>query len=88
MTNPTTGFDLNPIQLRAAIATPSKWRDMLVAGTLADGTVELRDLQTDAAVILWHHADLTGRLSIGEPVSFHTAFDVLALGSEYLSVRS
>jgi hypothetical protein len=57
MTNSTTGYDLNPIQRRAAIATPSKWHDMFVAGVLADGTIELRDLQTDAAIVLWHHAE-------------------------------
>jgi hypothetical protein len=80
------GYQLHPIQRRAAIATPSQWRDALVVGATASGTITVYDLASDTTDTLWHFADLTDVLPVGEPVSVHEEYGVLAIGERYFSV--
>ncbi|MEX1077902.1 MAG: hypothetical protein WED09_02185 [Homoserinimonas sp.] len=81
-----TGYELHPIQRQAAIATASRWRDAIVTAVTADGWIELRDLVTDAATRVWHYADLS--VTPGEPVTINAHYGVLALGRNYISVRT
>jgi len=80
-----TGFELNPIQRLAAVATASQWRDVVVTGISADGWIDLVDLDTQAASRAWHY-EPTG-VSVGEPVSLHGQYGVLAVGRALFSVR-
>jgi hypothetical protein len=80
------GFQLHPIQRLAAIATPSQWRDALVVRTAASGTITVYDVAADSTRTLWHFADLSEILPVGEPVSVHDEYGVLAIGERYLSV--
>jgi hypothetical protein len=80
------GYQLHPIQRLAAIATPSQWRDALVIGTTTSGTITVYDVAADSTRTLWHFADLTDVLPVGEPVSVHEEYGVLAIGERYLSV--
>jgi hypothetical protein len=80
------GYQLHPIQRLAAIATPSQWRDALVVGTTASGTITVYDVAADSTRTLWHFADLSEILAVGEPVSVHDEYGVLAIGERYLSV--
>jgi len=80
-----TGFELHPIQRLAAVATASRWRDAVVAAVGADGWIDLVDLASDAPSRVWHHVS-TG-VSVGEPVSLHEQYDVLAVGRALFSVR-
>jgi hypothetical protein len=80
------GYDMHPIQLRAALATPSKWLDALVASVDASGAIEIVDPFTGATTRLWNHSDNTALLSSGEPVSWHPLYGVLGSGELYLSV--
>lgn len=82
------GFELHPIQRGAAIATASKWRDVLVAGIDADGVIELVDLFSGAAARVWNYLDHTEAISVGEPVSWHPQYGVLAAGELHLSVKA
>jgi len=80
-----TGYELNPIQRLAAVATASHWRDVVVTAVSADGLIELVDLDTQAASRAWHY-ESTG-VSVGEPVSLHDQYGVLAVGRALFSVR-
>jgi len=81
-----TGFELNPIQRLAAVATPSHWRDVVVTGISADGWIDLVDLDTQAESRVWHY-ESTG-VTVGEPVSLHDQYGVLAVGRALFSVRT
>jgi hypothetical protein len=81
-----TGYELNPIQRLAAVATPSHWRDAVVTSVGADGWLELVDLQSDAVSRAWHY-ESTG-VTVGEPVSLHDQYGVLAVGGALFSVRA
>lgn len=83
-----TGYELHPIQRQAALATPSRWRDAIVTAVAADGRIELLDLATDAATQVWHYADLSASVTPGEPVTINAHYGVLALGRNYISVRT
>ncbi|MDQ1605650.1 MAG: hypothetical protein QOJ18_17 [Microbacteriaceae bacterium] len=80
------GYHLHPIQRLAAIATASQWRDAIVVDTTASGTITVYDLAADSTRTLWHFADLTSVVPVGEPVSVHEEYGVLAIGEHYLSV--
>jgi hypothetical protein len=82
------GFELNPIQRQAAVATASKWRDAIVTGITPDGYIDLVDLATDRPERVWHYLSLSPILGIGEPVSVHGLYGVLAVGSRLVSVRT
>ena len=81
-----TGFELNPIQRLAAVATPSHWRDVVVTGVSADGWIDLVDLDSQAESRAWHY-ESTG-VTVGEPVSLHDQYGVLAVGRTLFSVRT
>ena len=81
-----TGFELNPIQRLAAVATPSHWRDVVVTGVSADGWIDLVDLDTQAESRVWHY-ESTG-VAVGEPVSLHDQYGVLAVRRALFSVRT
>jgi len=80
-----TGYELNPIQRLAAVTTASHWRDVVVTAVGADGWVDLVDLDTQAGSRAWHY-ESTG-VTVGEPVSLHDQYGVLAVGRELFSVR-
>lgn len=80
-----TGYELNPIQRAAALATRSQWRDVIVTAIDADGSIDLVDLESNEGSRVWHYTG-TG-LSVGEPVSIHDRYSVLAAGRALFSVR-
>ena len=81
-----TGFELNPIQRLAAVATASHWRDAVVTAVGTDGWIELVDLDDQSRSRAWHY-ESTG-VSVGEPVSVHDQYGVLAVGRALFSVRA
>jgi hypothetical protein len=81
------GFDLHPIQRRAAAATASKWRDALVTAIDANGHLEIVDFGDGTRIRLWNSEDRTAEVAVGSPVSFHPQYNVLAVGELWLSVR-
>jgi len=80
-----TGYELNPIQRLAAVTTASQWRDVVVTGVGANGWIDLVDLDTQVESRAWHY-ESTG-VSVGEPVSLHEQYGVLAIGRALFSVR-
>ena len=80
-----TGYELNPIQRLAAVATASQWRDAVVTGISPDGWIDLVDLDTQTASRAWHYESTS--VSVGEPVSVHEQYGVLAVGRALFSVR-
>jgi hypothetical protein len=83
-----TGYELHPIQQRAALATRSLWRDAIVSTVAADGWIDILDLATDAVARVWHYADLTETVAPGEPVTLNARYGVLAIGHTFFSVRT
>ena len=81
-----TGYELHPIQRLAANAAASHWRDAVVTAVGADGWIELVDLATDAVSRIWHYAPIA--VAVGEPVSLHEQYSVLAVGRAQYSVRA
>ena len=81
-----TGYELHPIQRLAANAATSHWRDAVVTAVGVDGWIDIVDLATDAVGSIWHYAPIA--VAVGEPVSLHTQYSVLAVGREKFSVRS
>jgi hypothetical protein len=79
------GYELNAIQRMAAVTTASRWRDVMVTAVGADGWIDLLDVDTQAPSRAWHH-EATG-VSVGEPVSLHGQYSVLAVGQALFSVR-
>jgi hypothetical protein len=77
------GYELHPIQRIAAVATASKWRDVVVTDVADDGWIELVDLETQAESRVWHFERVG--VSVGEPVSFHEQYSVLAVGRSLFS---
>jgi hypothetical protein len=82
------GYELNPIQRQAAIATASRWSDAIVTGISSDGHIDLVDLETEQPLRVWHYVSLAPILAVGEPVSVHGLYGVLAVGSRLVSVRT
>jgi hypothetical protein len=80
-----TGYELNPIQRLAAVATASHWRDVVVTAVGSDGWIDLVDVDTQTASRAWHY-ESTG-VSVGEPLSLHDQYGVLAVGRALFSVR-
>ena len=80
-----TGFELNPIQRLAAVTTASHWRDVVITAVGTDGWVDLVDVETQAQSRAWHY-ESTG-VSVGEPVSLHDQYSVLAVGQALFSVK-
>jgi len=95
------GHGLNFIQLRIASATRSRWRDAIVQETTDEGWIALAPLGNDTAgsgtagndvdrgsniVWVWHHADLTDTIRVGDPVALHDLYNVLAAGQGRFNV--
>jgi hypothetical protein len=81
------GHGLPQIQERVASATPSKWVDALVIAVSASGRIDVAVLSDDSTLSLWNHSDLTGSVSVGDPVGVHSVYDVLAVGNSQHNVR-
>jgi hypothetical protein len=79
-----TGYELHPIQRLAAVAAASHWRDVVVTETSTDGWIELTALEGSVSRV-WHF-EPTG-VTVGEPVSLHDQYSVLAVGRALYSVR-
>jgi hypothetical protein len=79
-----TGYELHPIQRLAAVAAASHWRDVVVTEASTDGWIELTDLEGNVSRV-WHF-ESTG-VTVGEPVSLHDQYSVLAVGRALYSVR-
>ncbi len=82
------GFDLHPIELRAARATPGKWRDGFVTAVHPDGGIDLTDFHTGEQLRLWHSRELTAELVEGTPVAVHRLYGVLAVNGTFVSVAA
>ncbi|MFC6357442.1 hypothetical protein [Luethyella okanaganae] len=80
------GHAMSPVQLLASGATPSKWRDAIVASAASDGWIALDLVDSDERVWVWNHEDLGEALVFGEPVALHAVYSTLALGAERISV--
>ena len=81
-----TGYELHPIQRLAANTASGHWRDAVVTAVSSDGWIDLVDLATDAGSRVWHYAPIA--VAVGEPVSLHGQYSVLAVGREQFSVRA
>jgi hypothetical protein len=83
------GHDLSLMQERLTSATPGKWADAVVVAVSAAGWIEVALLSDESALILWNHSDLTGSLTVGDPVAVHSVYDVLATsGSKHNVLRA
>ncbi len=80
------GHELNAIQRLAAVTTASHWRDVVVTSVSTDGWIDLVDVDSQAESRVWHY-EATG-VSVGEPVSLHDQYSVLAVGQALFSVRT
>ena len=91
--NHGAGHATQPIHVRVAEATPSKWADGIVLRATSDGWIGIAlfgqgdSPESDAATVwVWNHADLTAHLSAGAPVALHSVYNVLASGRSRVSV--
>jgi hypothetical protein len=82
----SAGHSLSFMRHRLAAATPSKWVDAIVSEVVSDGRIRVTTVGDRGEVVLWHHADLTSILEIGEPVALHSVYQVLAAGSNWVNV--
>jgi hypothetical protein len=80
------GHSLSFMRQRLAAATPSKWVDAIVAHVAADGRIRVATVSDRSELILWHHADLTSIVEVGEPVALHSVYQVLAAGPAWFNV--
>jgi hypothetical protein len=79
------GHGLHALQLRLAVATPSRWDDALVVDVRDDGWVSAVTLE-GTSVSLWNHGDLAQVVSPGEPVALHSIYNVLCAGARRFNV--
>ncbi|HEY5224550.1 MAG TPA: hypothetical protein VIJ18_16065 [Microbacteriaceae bacterium] len=80
------GHALSRIQLSIASATPSRWQDAIVDSLSGDGRAVLVPVFGEEPVAVWHHTDLSGALKVGDPVSVHSLYGVLAAGRQRFNV--
>lgn len=86
-TSVAPGHALHLIQARLAAATPSEWTDAVVESADAvTGVVVARSLTDAAPIVLWSGAGAASVVSVGEPVSVHRRYDVLAVGPQRFNV--
>lgn len=79
------GHALHLIQARLAAATPSDWRDAVVAAVDAgSGEIVLHAVEDGAPIALWHAGAID--LAVGEPVAIHARYAVLAARGRRLNV--
>lgn len=74
------------IQERVTAATPSKWRDGIVRDVSTGGWIAIDLIESGETEWVWNHADRTKSLPVGQPVSLHALYHVLALGDEHVNV--
>ena len=91
--NHGAGHTTQPIHVRVAEATPSKWADGIVMRATSDGWIGITLFGTGdapdsdtATVWVWNHADHTAHLGAGAPVALHSVYNVLASGRSRISV--
>jgi hypothetical protein len=80
------GHGMSVLRDRLSRATPSGWRDGIVAA-LDGGRADIVFLDGDADAV-WNHTVLEGALIVGEPVSVHAVYGVLAAGELRFSVAA
>jgi hypothetical protein len=69
---------LHPIRLRAAMATPSFWRDATITSVDSDGVISATDLDGNLHVLR-----VAAEAAVGEPVAIHGVYSVIAIGGGY-----
>ena len=85
------GHVVSAIRERVTAATPGKWRDGIVcyapsARGIGGSWIGIDIFDSPGTVWLWNHADLSTAVSLGEPVSLHELYDMLAIGTTRVSV--
>ncbi|MFC4224837.1 hypothetical protein [Lysinibacter cavernae] len=88
----SAGFHMHMALSRVVASTPSQWRDYVVTGFGADGTISVSTFwegssQRADQLTLWHHLDLRGLVEVGSPVSVHNTYHVLSVGGDRFNVR-
>ncbi len=85
-TSSAAGHTVSAIRERVTAATPSKWRDGIVAHATSGNWIGIDLLESPDTVWVWNHADLGATVAIGEPVALHELYDTLAIGATRISV--
>jgi hypothetical protein len=80
------GHSLSFMQRRLAGVTSSRWRDAIVDEVASGGYIRLTAVDDGEELTVWHHADVSDLVRVGEPVAVHSVYHVLAVGSSWLSV--
>ena len=89
------GHAISALQERVAAATPRKWRDGVVSSVTSDGWIGIELLASGETAWVWNHSAAAigaatigaeRAISVGQPVALHALYNVLALGSERISV--
>ncbi len=80
------GHRLHRMQHRLATTTASKWIDAIVLELDNDGFATLVEFGGGEVRRVWHHESLNGSLAVGEPVTLHSVYGVLARGADWFSV--
>lgn len=78
------GHAMHVMQVQLARSARSGWRDGLVDEVTADGWIGVTPLDGGTRLRVWHHAPLAP--AVGEPVSVHGTYHVLAQGRSWYSV--
>lgn len=85
-TSSVAGHAVSAVRERVTAATPSKWRDGIVAHAPSGNWIGIDLLDSPDTVWVWNHSDLGAAVSIGEPVALHDLYDTLAIGATRISV--
>ena len=84
------GHQISAIRARVASTTASKWRDGIVTHTPAGRWIGIDPIYQDSGqtgtIWVWHHADLSSTLKLGEPVAVHELYGALAIGGRRISI--
>ena len=80
------GHRLHLMQQRLATTTASRWIDAIVLELEDDGFATLAEFDGDGVRRVWHHESLGGSLAVGEPVTLHSVYGVLARGADWFSI--
>jgi hypothetical protein len=77
---------LSFMQRRLAAATPSKWRDAIVAEVTARGDVRLALVDDGLELVVRQHSGYAGAIRAGDPVAVHPVYNVLAIGQNWFAL--
>ena len=80
------GHSLSFLQRRLAEATSTKWRDAVVTSVSTGGLITADTIDDGTELVVWNHVDQTSIVRLGEPVSLHTVYRVLAIGAQRISI--